>query len=273
LSGGGADEVFAGYPKYRFASFPSIARAGLRLFTLENAVSASSFFGIDAGRMRVAFHALTQSRELDRVVKWFSQIDRQVLRAILPGLDWTDATWSDTMAVQEAALSRSFPGGSLFRMQAVDCLTWLPSNILESDDRMSMAEGIEMRAPFLDKRLVSFALALPDRLKIRDFAGKWILRSWGNNLLPPEILRRKKWGFKAPLAEWFRGPLGTMASDYLMSKGGFCDTYGDRLAISRLFDSHRLGKIDWSATLWMLFSTEVWYQDVFRASGRNYIAP
>jgi asparagine synthase (glutamine-hydrolysing) len=271
LSGGGADEVFAGYPKYVFANFPAIASTALRVIGPAKVARMSEFFGLDAGRAGIAFRALSLRREVDRMVQWFSPTSCQNLRDLLPGLDWTDATWSETTATQELALSRMNQAGPLCRMQTVDCLTWLPSNLLASDDRMSMAEGVEMRPPFLDKDLVAFGLALPNRLKVQGRVGKWMLRVWAEKLLPIEILLRKKWGFKAPLAEWFRGSLCALASDYITSARGLCDAHGNRLAISRLIDSHRRGEADWSATLWALLSSEVWYQEVFR--GRRKLIP
>jgi asparagine synthase (glutamine-hydrolysing) len=69
---------------------------------------------------------------------------------------------------------------------------------------MTMAEGLEMRPPFLDKALTAFGLGLPDRMKRRGRIGKWIVRRWAADLLPGEIVNRRKWGFRVPLDQWFR---------------------------------------------------------------------
>ncbi len=266
LSGGGADEAFAGYPKYAFAKFPVVGGAALRALGPDNVALMARAFGMDAGRASTAFQALSERREVNRMAQWFSHVSRQNLRAFLPGLDWSDAAWSDGLAVQEEALARMGQASPLFRMQAVDCLTWLPGNLLESDDRMSMAEGLEMRPPFLNKELVAFGLALPDHLKVRGRVGKLIVRDWAAGLLPSEIQRRKKWGFKAPLDEWFRGPLGALAADYLTSEQGLCGAFGDRVAVSRMIDSHRRGEANWGKTIWALLASEVWYQNVYLSS-------
>jgi asparagine synthase (glutamine-hydrolysing) len=265
LSGGGADELFAGYPKYTFANFPVIGRAALRALGPANIARISGCFGLDRSRAGIALNALSQTREVDRMLQWFGRASQQTLRNVLPGLGWTDPTWSDQLNIHLDALSRRGLAGPLVRMQVFDCLTWL-QGLLESDDRMSMAEGVEMRPPFLDKELVAFALALPDHLKVRHRVGKWMIRTWASTLVPSGILRRKKWGFKAPLKEWFRGSFGALAADYLTSSFGFCSTYGNRSTILRLIDSHRRGEADRSAMLWSLLSSEVWYQDVFRSS-------
>jgi asparagine synthase (glutamine-hydrolysing) len=128
---------------------------------------------------------------------------------------------------------------------------------------MTMAEGLEMRLPYLDKELVSFGLALPDSMKVRGGVGKWILRQWAADLLPAKIVQRKKWGFRVPLAEWFRGPLREMLSDYLTARRGLCGTYGDEGALKRRLANHQSGAVDASRFLWTLLTCEVWYQDVY----------
>ena len=264
LSGCGADEIFAGYPKYAFANAPRALSAALRM--LGPRTIAVLAIALGSSRTNIAFRALSQRHEVERISEWFSSTGRGSLYALLPGLNWTDAVWSGTTAVHEDALSFMSGWGPLRRMQMIDCLTWLRENILESNDRMSMAEGLEMRPPFLDKELAAFALALPNRLKVRDGAGKWMVRQWSIGALPKTIRQRKKWGFRAPLAEWFRGPLREFAADYLTSSRGVCGQFGDPTRVSTLIDAHSSGRIDASATLWTLMSTEVWYQDVFRQS-------
>ena len=127
-----------------------------------------------------------------------------------------------------------------------------------------------MRPPFLDKDLVAFGLALPERLKVRGSVGKWIVRQWAAQVLPPEIIQRRKWGFRVPLDQWFRGPLRTMLHDYLLSSDGFCGTYGSRAEIVRFLESHSKGESDASTALWTLLSLEVWYQDVFRVRSLHH---
>lgn len=263
LSGEGADEVFGGYPKYGFAAAPQVLRQALRTLGPSRAARMAGLMGMDSGRALVAARALSQPREVDQIVQWFSYMDRRDLQALLPGLGWSDADWSSTIVGQEAALAAIDGGSPLLRMQAVDCLTWLPGNMLERGDRMTMAEGLEVRPPFLDKALTAFGLALPDHLKVKGRVGKWIVRQWGADLLPPEILQRKKWGFRVPLAEWFRGPLRTFLFDYLTNSQGLCSAYGDPKQIAAILARHDVAEVDASAALWTLLSAEVWYQDVY----------
>lgn len=264
LSGEGADEVFGGYPKHRFAAAPRLLRAGLRAVGPQRAARLAGLVGADPDRALIASRALAHTREVDRIAQWFSYMDLRDLKRLLPGLGWTEADWNETVRRQQETLARMADRGPLARMQMVDCLTWLPSNMLERGDRMTMAEGLEMRPPFMDKALVAFGLALPDRLKLRGDVGKWIVRQWAARALPSQIVQRRKWGFRVPLDAWFRGPLRPMLHDYLLSADGICGTYGARAEIARLLDSHATGASDASAALWTLLSAEVWYQDVFR---------
>jgi asparagine synthase (glutamine-hydrolysing) len=269
LSGEGADEVFAGYPKHAYANPPWAIRKALAIMSPSLAANLTGLIGLDRRRTLVAFRAMSGATELDRLVQWFSYFDREGLRELFPGLGWSDADMDNTVATQAAALADVAGERPLFRMQAVDFATWLPGNMLERGDRMTMAEGLEVRPPFLDKELSAFGLALPDRLKIRSRVGKWIVRQWAKDLLPPEITNRAKWGFRAPLAEWFRGPMRDMLYGYLTGSQGLIGRYGDKAAIEKLLRSHDSGEIDASESLWTLLTAEVWYCDVHLARRRH----
>ncbi|WP_428939614.1 asparagine synthase (glutamine-hydrolyzing) [Fontivita pretiosa] len=267
LSGEGADEVFAGYPKYGFANPSRLLRLGLRAVGPARASRLAGLLRLDRRRSLIAFRSIAQPAELDRLVQWFSYLDRATLQSLLPGLDWSEENWQATVATQRSQLARcNGQGTHLRRMQALDCLTWLPCNMLERGDRMTMAYGLEMRVPFLDKALAPFGLALEDRMKIRGRTLKWIVRRWADALLPPQIRDRRKWGFRVPLRQWFRGRLRGMLQDYLLASRGLCGTYGDRAAVESLLSMHLCGQADLELELWTLLAAEVWYQDVFRRS-------
>lgn len=264
LSGEGADEVFGGYPKYRFAAAPAALRAPVRLLGPAKTAALAGSFGFNRRRSLVAARALSRPHELDRLVQWFSYFDRKDLATLLPGLGWSENDWSATMGSQRDALSRASAFRPLARMQTVDCLTWLPGNMLERGDRMTMAEGLEARPPFLDKELAAFGLALPDRLKVRVRSGKWIVRRWAARCLPEKITSRKKWGFRVPLAQWFRGQMRDMLFGYLTASRGLCATYGDKSRVADLLGAHDNGSVDANLELWTLLVAEVWFQNRFQ---------
>jgi asparagine synthase (glutamine-hydrolysing) len=269
LSGEGSDEVFCGYPKYQFAAVNRLWRDPIRLLGARRTAWIAGKLGLDTRRTLVAARALSMPRESDRIVQWFSYLDRADLVRLLPGLKWTEEDWVQTMAAQEAALRQADGVPAAQRMQTVDCLTWLPGNMLERGDRMTMAEGLEARVPFLDKELVAFGLALPPHMKIRGRTLKWIVRQWAALWLPREIYQRRKWGFRVPLAQWFRGHLKSMLFDYLTASDGLCGTYGNVAEVRQLLDAHDAGRVDANLSLWTLLSSEIWYQDVFRRRSRT----
>jgi asparagine synthase (glutamine-hydrolysing) len=263
LSGEGADEVFAGYPKYGLANVPWPIRRAMTVFGPTRAAGLAGRLGLDRRRALVAARALSEPTEVDRHAQWFSYFDREDLQRLLPGLEWQDLQWERTTASQSAALVQMGNFNNLTRMQTTDCLTWLPGNMLERGDRMTMAEGLEVRPPFLDTELCAFGLALPSRLKVRGRTGKWIVRQWATDLVPEGILARRKWGFRTPLEAWFRGPMRDFLIEYITAKNGLCDTYGDQKEVVRMLDDHQDGTTDAGEALWTLLSAEVWYQDVY----------
>jgi asparagine synthase (glutamine-hydrolysing) len=264
LSGEGADEVFAGYAKHSFARAPGALRGLARILGSGNLAGLAGMAGLDRRRALVAARALAEPREVDRLVQWFSYLDRSDLHRVLPGLDWSGANWEQAIASQSEALARIDDPDGLLRMQILDCLTWLPGNMLERGDRMTMAEGLEVRPPFLDKELAAFGLALPPALKVRGSTGKWIVRQWARELVPDDIITRKKWGFRTPLRDWFRGPMKDFLIDHISAKHGLCQEYADAAEVRKLVDDHVAGKIDAGETLWTILSAEVWYQNVYR---------
>ena len=86
---------------------------------------------------------------------------------------------------------------------------------------------------------------------------------WAEGRLPQEVLHRKKWGFRVPLAEWFRGSLRPLLHDSLTASNGLCGRFGDVAVVRRLLEAHQRSDVDASMELWTLLSAEVWFQNVF----------
>jgi asparagine synthase (glutamine-hydrolysing) len=148
----------------------------------------------------------------------------------------------------------------------VDLKTYLVE-LLMKQDQMSMAASIESRVPFLDHHLVEFAAALPDRLKLRGFRTKWILREAARDLLPAEILSRPKMGFPVPFGVWMRGPWNSIARDVLLDSRSRTRGIIDPAAIERLIDGHAGGSTDGADALWTLLNLELWYRTFIDGGG------
>lgn len=206
LSGDGADEVFGGYRKHQAALL--MDEPGVR----EKVVMA----------LAPLWRSLPRSRDS----KWSErarQLDRFATAASLPERDryLELASFEDRKVVQELT-GRSAPEKGWEAMtKAFDKVggpaTWLrndldlvlPNDMLHKVDLTSMAHGLEVRTPFLDRRVVEFAFDLPLNAKLRRGNGKAILREAFQYLLPPHIVARSKKGFEVPLRELFLGPLST----------------------------------------------------------------
>ena len=159
-----------------------------------------------------------------------------------------------------ADAGRASPRSDLLqRMTYLELQQRLPELLLMRLDKLCMANSVEGREPFLDHRLVEFALALPPRMKHRNGVGKWALRRAMRGILPDEIIDRPKQGFGTPMEEWLRGPFGAMAQSAVRTSS-LRETrllnYGQ---VDRLFSAHRAGRGDWSKHLWNLYTVSVWH--------------
>src|SRR5205823_2323982 len=139
---------------------------------------------------------------------------------------------------------------SLRKLLYFDQTSWLPDNLLERGDRMTMAASIEARVPFLDHKLVEFASALPDHWRVDDLRRKRVLREVGRSLLPREISERKKVGFRVPVTEWFTGGMRDYLYDHLHSAGSLTRTYYNAAVLDRVLDEHTRGVQTHDKLLW-----------------------
>ena len=157
--------------------------------------------------------------------------------------------------------SRRPQASSLQRMLYADQKTYLVE-LLMKQDQMSMASSIESRVPFLDHHFVEFSTRVPDRMKIRGNTQKYILKKAVEDLIPSEILYRKKMGFPTPLPTWFRDPKAEPLWEALRAPDGFVASYMDLASVGKLIDRHRSGFEDATDRLWRLLNLQIW-GDVF----------
>src|SRR5258706_6178303 len=145
----------------------------------------------------------------------------------------------------------------LERQLFFDQTSWLPDNLLERGDRISMAVSIEARMPVMDIRLADLLARLPDKWRIRGFTQKYILRAAMKDILPKEILRRPKVGFRVPVNEWFRGPMRGFIRDHIGSVRSLTRELCDRGQIEKLMVEHESGRQNHEKLLWTLVNLEL----------------
>jgi asparagine synthase (glutamine-hydrolysing) len=260
LSGEGSDELFGGYPKHLFAratssagAFPPALRRAL-LGTLERHVPAR------AARFRVALRALSEYDEPARMRGWFAPFTAAERDALLRGAD----------VHSEPSWLQKPDGDALRRMLLTDVQSWLPDNLLERGDRMSMAASLELRPPFLDRRVVELAFSLPSHLKVRSRTTKWLVKQVALRYLPDSIINRPKVGFRVPLDAWFRGRLEAFAWDTLTSRESLVGALFDRVLVRKLLERHRSKSADEAIRIWTLLCLEIWHDRFFgRVAGES----
>lgn len=249
LSGEGSDELFGGYPKYRWVEATSrLGRLPAALRThgvglLERTLPAR------LGKARIGLRALTGHPEL-RLEDWFAP--------------FTDREVDALLGVGPRRVGRQVRSRDAIDLMArLDLDTWLPDNLLERGDRMSMAASLELRPPFLDHGLVELAFRLPSSVKVRDGQTKWVLKQVAARHLPEDIVHRPKAGFRVPLDAWFRGDLEAMARDLLTGADSFVASVMDVSVVSGLLDTHARGRRDEEIRIWTLLSLEMWGRRFF----------
>jgi asparagine synthase (glutamine-hydrolysing) len=252
LSGEGADEILGGYGIYR------------RMLALDQV-----YRRLPAGLL-ARFARLTPSEALRHYVR----MSGRPLEARYRGVSRGFGDEGKRRLVGEARLKRSeqqlqeiFGGyfktaqaaSPLNRMLYVDAKVWLPDDLLIKADKMTMANALELRVPFLDHKLVEFAAALPDDRKLNG-SGKAILRQAMRGILPDAIIDRPKKGFPIPISSWLRGPLRQFTRDHLLSRGSACGSFLDRSATARVVEEHCQGRADRSQEIWTLLVFELWHR-------------
>jgi asparagine synthase (glutamine-hydrolysing) len=147
---------------------------------------------------------------------------------------------------------------SLTQMMYVDTRLWLPDDLLLVGDKMSMAESVEMRVPFLDPGLVEFAESLPSSYKIRMGRRKAVAKAAVAPLLPRRIVHRKERGFVTPIDRWLRTGMSSYAEELLLAEDGFSAQLFRRPALESLLRRHRSGEFDHTRQVFGLLSFELW---------------
>ena len=125
-------------------------------------------------------------------------------------------------------------------------------------DQMSMAASIESRVPFLDHKLVEFTARLPERLKLRGWTTKYVLRRAMKGVLPEEILTRPKMGFPVPVGAWFRGRFRHVVDEYVTGERAAARGIFEQAFVRALASEHQSGLRDHSSRLWSLVNFEMW---------------
>jgi asparagine synthase (glutamine-hydrolysing) len=142
-------------------------------------------------------------------------------------------------------------------MQHVDLFTWLRGDILVKADKMTMANSLELRVPFLDTEVFRVASQIPLSEKITNQTTKHALRRALRDIVPPHVLNRRKLGFPVPIRHWLRAEMYDWAREIVLRS--HTDELIDRNAVLRLLEEHRAGTLDHSRRIWALVVFMIWH--------------
>jgi asparagine synthase (glutamine-hydrolysing) len=228
LTGDGADEVLGGYRRHL------AERYGWGFRSLPTLLMLAAPLAHQRPRLRRAILSLRTSDWRSRYVRWVGNPGEHEVR------------------LDEESSFRS----SLRRALYYDQSSWLPDNVLERTDRMTMAASLEARAPFLDHRLAELVSALPDELRVRGLSTKWILRQAAKPLLAG--LAPRQAGFRIPVGAWLRGELADFLAEHLRGAHSLTRAYYEGKILDRLLDEHLAGRRNHEEILWTLLNLEIW---------------
>lgn len=260
LSGAGGDDIFTGYRRHYALGLekywdwiPSgVLRATTDLISSLNQNQALvrriskglSVAGLNDDRRVASYFRWNSASTLSSLYAQDFKHGVESFDAALPMLDYLKTFSSDL--------------SSLSKMLLLEQRFFLADHNLNYTDKMSMAAGVEVRVPFLDKELVEFAAKLPLKVKQRGGEGKWILKKAMEPYIPSDLLYRTKAGFGAPVRRWINCDLREMVGDILSpfsirSRGIF-----DPSAVAKLISDTESGRIDGAYTILSLLSIEIW---------------
>lgn len=268
LSGDGGDETHGGYQRYGlepwFAAMPPGVQQAVAqvveplagLIPLRTDVPPERNPALVARRLA---QALRTHRDASRL-RWSGLFSEAMKERVASASFREAARGADTERLHaEVARRRGRSLHGLDRHLAIDASLYLESVLLVKADRAAMAASLEGRSPFLDAEHVEFAARLPQAMKWREGAGKWLLKRAFAGLLPPGIATRSKQGFAVPLGVWFRGRLGRVARERLLARDALVAPLFDRGEIVRLLREHSAGRDDHGKRLWALLLVEEWF--------------
>jgi len=269
LSGDGGDELFCGYNRYIISKnffnklnlmpyfFKKILSLGIKSVTPKNWVRFSKIFpqlrqldnfGDKMHKGATVLGSKNFSELHYRLASHFENPNEIVINSKEPSTFFTN-------------FKPTLPGlDDQQQMMVLDCITYLPDDILVKLDRAAMATSLETRTPFLNHKLIECAWRIPQSLKLKNGISKWILREILKKYLPKKLIDRKKKGFGIPIDSWLRGPLRDWAESLLnktrLDREGYLNS--DKILIK--WKEHLSGKMNWQYHLWDVLMFQAWLE-------------
>ena len=266
LTGQGADEPFAGYPRHFGERYGSLYR-GLSVGVREHMVRPLIEGLPRCDSLKRGVRSLGTENVTERfaqIYEDFSETMKATLwRPEMIGCQGSKRAY-DVIDYWRQGVESLDP---LVQMSYVDARLSLSDDLLTYGDKMSMAASIEARVPFLDVHYMRAAEAVPSSLRIRGRTQKYIHKKAIAKWLPPEVIGRRKRGFETPIDRWFRSELSGYVRTMLLSEEAACSLYFKPSAIEALFSEHVSGRQNHQKRLFALLMFELWHRQFIGNTG------
>ena len=250
LSGEGADELFGGYRIYHepislapFERLPGVLRRlmGRASTRLPDGTRGKDLLRRGALPLEQRYYGNARVFQPDQLAEVLRSHDVDSMHSDITGPLYRESVGWDSVA----------------RMQHVDLFTWLRGDILVKADKMTMANSLELRVPFLDPEVFAIASGLPRSEKLSHHTTKYALRRACEGIVPAHVLNRRKLGFPVPIRHWLRDEMYGWARTLVRESQA--DHLVDLTAVERMLDAHRAGPIDYSRHLWAVLVLLLWH--------------
>jgi len=268
LSGVGGDEVFAGYPRFvamklagaiepvpQFVRRPLLravaatlpgGRPGRLTAPLRNAKKFARSAALDFEDRYLGYGTYFRNFEKQRL---YTDEAREATRDM------------DAYREHRRYFARQKTADPLNQLLYVDLKTFLPCLNLAYTDKTSMAANLEVRVPFLNRKLVEMAARMPPDLKLKGLQRKYILKRAVEKLLPRDIVWRRKAGFGAPIRSWLRGPLLPLVTDLLSEETIKHRGLFRPEEVKRIIAANMSGREDYNLQVFQLLTLELWQRE------------
>lgn len=254
LSGEGADELFAGYNLYRepydiaaYDKIPFFIRKIIgKIFSLLPEIRGINFLVRRGKRLEERFIGnafIFEDKERKKILK---------IKTNAPSSSDVVKTYYDKTKDKDATI----------QMQTVDINMWLIGDILQKSDKMSMANSLEVRVPFLDKKVADLASIIPTKYKLSNGTTKYALRKAAMEVLPKKWSEKKKLGFPVPIRVWMKQD---KYYDLIITEfnSETANKYFNTKRLIKLLEDHKNGKKDNSRKIWTIYTFLIWYKEYF----------
>lgn len=264
--GEGSDEIFFGYDGYMntLQIYNKYWKPYMKLpETLRKVIHTFSFPLLAPVWRGPAIKELLRRAALNEELFWGGAVaftEMQKKHLLNNSISWQGLNSASVVEERLSQIDVEKPGADFMeRMIYLELKHRLPELLLMRVDKITMSTSVEGRAPYLDHKLVEFAMGIPSELKIKNGQPKYILKKAMEGVIPNNIIYRKKQGFGTPVREWFGGELGKYITNAILNSNIKERQLFDYDYLRNMLEKQTSGEVDNSARLWIIFNLSKWY--------------